>query len=74
MRESLRRLGVCAGCAGDEDGLDHSTWFQRCVSLPRYSRWRLQCVCMRVCVLTEQVGELLCHLEMPGAAQMTKEA
>ena len=20
---------MCAGCAGDEDGLDQSTWFQR---------------------------------------------
>lgn len=24
-----------------------------------------------VCVRTEQVGESLCHLEMPGAAQAT---
>lgn len=27
------------------------------------------CVC--VCVRTEQVGESLCHLEMPGAATAT---
>lgn len=54
---------MCAGCAGDEDGLDQSTWFQRCVSLPLCGRWRMQRVCMRVCVLTEQVGELLCHLK-----------
>lgn len=57
----------------DAEGLDQSTWFLRCVSLPRCGRWRMRRACesVYVCVLTEQVGELLCHLEMPEAAQAT---
>ena len=58
--------GLCGGSErvlgvqGDEDGLDQSTWFQRCKSVPQCGRWRTR-VCLCVYGLTEQVGEPLCQ-------------
>lgn len=71
------RGSLCGGseCVLDVQGM-RTGWirahgFSACISLPWCGRWRTQRMCMRVCLLTEQVGELLCHLEMPGAAQAT---
>lgn len=59
---------MCAGFEGEEYRRDHSTWF---------SAWRkppIGAAGRSVCVLIEQEGELLCHLEMPGAIPAKQEA